>query len=116
MSFDEVFERMFGRRGRILGSNDVDGHGPDAGDGLHRARDLHVSQDREGQGRALACLSCRSMMTAGSKLCRQCGRSVISEAANCPKCGLDLPRRADFCMQCGTKLNQQIDSLGPQVT
>jgi len=141
MSFDEIFERMFGRRGQGYGGHGPGGHGS-GGHGSRedeRAGDTNRSrgerQDRDaphgepgrssgtfgrtrgdGPSRSRACPSCRSDVIEGSRFCQQCGQNLEVEARSCARCGLELPLSAQFCIQCGAALGPRDEIAEPRAT
>lgn len=138
MSFDEIFERMFGRRGQGYGGHGSGGHGygghgsgghDDGGQGSrgheeHQRRDDPRSESEgrrgrfgrergDGPARTVACPSCRSDVIEGARFCQQCGHSLQIEARQCARCGLELPPSAQFCIQCGAALGARGDAAEP---
>lgn len=58
----------------------------------------------------IACPSCQSQVSQGSKFCPSCGAAIVvtpppaAATSSCPKCGKPVAAGAKFCPECGQKL------------
>ncbi|MDR2626213.1 MAG: zinc ribbon domain-containing protein, partial [Zoogloeaceae bacterium] len=52
------------------------------------------------------CAHCRSLLPAGAKFCKSCGKAVAT-THTCPRCHAALPADAKFCKACGAHLTAQ---------
>ncbi len=75
------------------------GAGLGMGMGMQMAGAFGAQPEKKAQGGV--CPHCGAAVTAGTKFCPECGKSLLR---SCPACGAALPANVRFCPECGQKL------------
>lgn len=53
------------------------------------------------ESQSVLCPHCRAAISAQSKFCSSCGKTIGAENTNCVECKAEIPKGSKFCLNCG---------------